>query len=109
MDVAQFALQRAHHRADIIYLLPLLGIKEREYEAYGTPIRAYTNSVPYPHSLYPGGLQMCVVLGARYCSICQGISPKAQSLKKSVFLLHLIDDKTPPTARHSSAVACAQN
>ncbi len=43
IDVSLFAPQGAHYHANVIYLLPLLGIK----------IGAYANSVPDQHSLSP--------------------------------------------------------
>ncbi len=44
MDVARSAPQGAHYDlANVIYLLPLLGMKKG---AYGTLSMAYTNSAP---------------------------------------------------------------
>ncbi len=52
MDIALSAPQRTHYRVDGVYLLPQLG---REHGVYGSPGKAYANSVPGEHPLYTGG------------------------------------------------------
>ncbi len=43
------------------------------------------------------------------CCYCLGIVPRTQLLKKSARLLHLNDNKAPPSTRDSSEVIRAQN
>ncbi len=46
-------------------------------------------------------------LVTQFC--CLGRAPRAQLLKKSAWLLHLVSDKAPPAAHDSNEVACAFN
>ncbi len=46
---------------------------------------------------------------SKHACCCLGIAPRAQLLKKSTWLLHLIDDKALPAARDRSEVARALN
>ncbi len=50
--------------------------------------------------LMPVGMDCC-------CFCCLRIAPRAQLLTKNSWLLHLINDRAPPAARHSSGVARA--